>query len=290
MDNQEKQKRDKQYQTEWSFSFDNMGERISEMFSGFSEDAEPKMASFSEAKDNAQSASINLNFSVGETTVKPLVASDNLFEADLTFIGEVDFKAVGEGQKNITLKQKSENPIARSFKQAFGSLSHGKDLRWDVRLSPDIPLSLNIHGGVGKGELDLEGLNLTHFTLDTGVGKNDIALPESAAGYDVNIKGGVGETIVDLPVNTSLTMKINAGVGAVRLNLPANVALRVKAKGGIGNVSVPENMERISGGTEFVSVSGVWQTRNYDAAAHQITVDYNGGVGELKIASDVTVV
>ena len=260
------------------------------MFESISDDAELKMASFSEPKDAADNATIKLNFAVGETIVKPLIASDNLFEADLSYIGELDFEVTGDTEKNIVLKQKSENPVKRTVKQAFGSFSHGRDLRWDIRLSPDLPIDLQINGGVGRSELDLSELKLTQLRMNTGAGKHDIMLPTSTEGYNVTIKGGVGETVIDLPVDTTVDLKVDAGVGAVRLNLPANVALRVKAKGGVGDVNVPEHMERLSGGREFVSINGVWQTPNFDEATNKITVNYNGGIGELKVASDVTVV
>lgn len=289
-DSNHKQKNDKTYETEWSFSFENIGESLSKVFEGFGGEAEVEMASFSEPKGNATAATVNVNFSVGVTTFKPLVASDNLFEADVTYIGEIQFDVQGNTEKTITLKQPTRNPITRTIKQAFGSLNKDVDLRWDIRLNPDVPVALNIHGGVGEGDIDLAGINLTQLNVNTGVGKNTVTLPTSETGYAVKFNGGVGETVIDLPINTTTDIKISGGVGAVTLNLPPGAALKLTGKSGLGDIAVPKQMERLQESDDFITKSGVWQTQGFDQAAHQITVHYNGGVGELRVKSDVTVV
>src|SRR3990172_7744485 len=114
--------KNKESVTEWSFSFDKLGETISDavnsVVDAVSSDEEVKMASFSEEIGAAASAIINLNLSVGETTVKPLAASNNLFEADVTYIGEMEFTATGDTEKKITLRQENGRNF---FKKALGA-------------------------------------------------------------------------------------------------------------------------------------------------------------------------
>lgn len=282
---------DKQYKTEWTFSFDKIGESINNLFASLREDAEVKMGSFSEAIEGATSADVNLGFSVGEMTLKSLTASDNLLEADITYIGEIEFTAAGDEHRKLTLKQKSSaETVVKSIKQTIGAMGKRPDLRWDVRLSPEVPMALRINSGVGKLDCDLSQLKLLQFSFNGGTGETNLVLPASAQGYDASFNEGVGATTITLPQNTSINMKVNAGVGSVKIHAPGDTAVRVKVRGGLGDARMPSHYVQVEGRHEFITKSGIWQSPGFEDAAHKIQIDYDGGVGNLTIVSDVTMV
>lgn len=282
---------DKQYKTEWSFSFEKVGASLDNMMSSLREDAEVKMASFSEDKEGVTSADINLHFGIGQMTLKPLTASDNLFEADVTYVGEIEFTADGEAHRVVTLKQKSSTEaVVKSIKRAIGSFGKRNDLRWDVRISPDVPLALKLNTGVGEQDCDLRGMKLTALSVNGGTGETRMTLPESADGYDADFNVGVGETTIKLPQNTAMNLRVRAGVGEVKIHVPANTAVAVRARGGLGDTSVPSHFVRIEGKKDFITNSGVWQTPNFENAERQVNIEYNGGVGSFRIISDVQMV
>ncbi len=280
------------YQTEWSFSFDRLGESINGFFTSLGTEEEIQFASFAEAIEGAISAEIDLHFSVGELFLKHLVASDNLIEADVNHFGEMLFEADGDDHRTITLRQKGSTAgaVVNTVKNAFRSKGKRDDLRWDVRISPDIPLALNLNSGVGRLECDLSMLNLTSFQFKGGTGESILTLPASEAGYDATLSEGVGTTKVTLPDNTALNIAISAGVGEVKLFIPPTAAVRVNVSGGVNEVNVPKHFTKLSGGGEFIGKSGLWETPEFAKAERQIIINYSGGVGEFSIVNEVEMV
>ncbi|GAB4529493.1 MAG: hypothetical protein OHK0046_49460 [Anaerolineae bacterium] len=281
----------KQYKTEWSFSFDKLGDSFKNLFDSLSGDEEAKMASFSEPVNAATQGTIDLDFSVGVTTLKALVASDNLIEADVTYVGEIEFATSGAAERRVKMRQKAgKNVITDSVKRAFGTIANRQDLRWDIRLSPDVPLKLDLDAGVGLVQADFTGLNLSRLEYDGGVGKTEMILPASTDGYQAKIDGGVGEVHITLPAETTATVKIEGGVGAIKLMLPANAAVRFHVESGLGSVHMPKHLIQTASKNEIIEKSGVWETPGFDQAAHKMTVHYEGGIGSFHVQSDVTMV
>src|SRR4051794_19494166 len=99
--------KEKNYKVEWAFSFEKLGDQIGDFFKSVSTEGkeEIKHAQFSEPLGAATSARVRIDFSVGESTIKPLNTSDNLLEADLTYVGDVELKASGETEKVVHLSQ-----------------------------------------------------------------------------------------------------------------------------------------------------------------------------------------
>lgn len=297
--------KNKNYETEWSFSFANLGESISNLLGslGVDTDAEVETASFSEALDGAESALVTLDLAMGETSVDTLVDSDNLLEAEAAYIGETNFETRTEdNRKMVRLGQKVQGGW-QPIKDAFGSFSKRKDLYWRVKLSPNIPLDLTINHGVTESAFDLSGLQLTELKVNGGAGKSQITVPTMGERYHIDLNNGVGElglsildgALLDLRVNTgtgkttisiganaSITAKIAGGVGECVIKLPADAAVSLKASSGIGKIDVPDHFEAVKV-DQFVATSGRWETPGFADAENQITLKYDGGVGALRI-------
>jgi hypothetical protein len=293
---------DKQYKTEWSFSFEGMGDRIRDAVGSLDFDEEIKLASYSQPIDDAESATVNLHGALGETNVKSLVESKNLFEADLAYVGELEFNATGDTEKSVTLRQKSGIPFKGLFRRNLDGL------HWDVRISPDLPVALNVHGTVGPTRLDLTGLKLKSVSLHGIVSKSELVLPTSEDGYSVHIHGNVGPFKVTMPANTNIDMHVHGNVGKTEIDFPEKAgtttvnlhgsvgkvqvavapetAVRVVANGNLGSVRTPDHLRRAKTRKSFIAASGTWETEGFDEAERQITVRMQGGVGSLSIISD----
>ena len=295
---------DKQYKTEWSFSFEGVGDRIRDAVGSFDFDEEIKLASYSQPIDNAESATVNLHGALGEITVKTLVDSKNLFEADLAYIGEVEFNVTGDTEKTVTLRQKSRMPLKGIFRRNL------EGLHWDVRVSPDLPITLNAHGAVGPTQFDLAGLQLKSVSLHGVVAKSELILPTDKAGYSAHIHGNVGPLKVTMPENTAIDMHVHGNVGKTKIDFPQNAgtttinlhgsvgkvqiavaphtAVRVVTNGNLGSVRTPNHMRRVKTKKRFLVASGTWETDGFDAADRKVTIRMQGGVGSLNIVSEET--
>lgn len=299
----------KNYETEWSFSFANLGESISNLLGslGVDTDAEVETASFVEAIDGAESALVTLDMAMGETTVGTLVDSDNLLEAEVAYIGELNFETQADDtRKMVRLGQKVQGGGWQPFKDALGSFNKRKDLYWHVKLSPNIPLDLTINHGMTSSTFDLSALQLTELKVNGGTGKSQIKVPTMGERYHIDLNNGVGElgleildgadielrvnngtgkTTITIGAQATVAAKIAGGVGECVIRLPEDAAVSLKASSGIGKIDVPAHFEAVKV-DQFVATSGRWQTPGFAEAENQITIKYDGGIGGLRIVTE----
>lgn len=102
------------------------------------------------------------------------------------------------------------------IKQPKTNFNYGKDTEneWDLQLTSDIPIELDVSAGASKTELNLEGINLNRLNIDSGVGKLTIDLSgEWEGSFDVNVESGVGKTTFILPSDQGVKIKSDSGIG-----------------------------------------------------------------------------
>ncbi len=295
--------KEKHETVEWSFSFEKLGEQIGDFFRsmGDKDGEQIKTAHFSEPLGEASSARVRVDFSVGEATINPLNTSDNLIEADLTYVGEVDLQATGEQEKVVHLSQAAG--AADWFRSAVGWIGSGQRLRWDIALTPNIPLNLDLHSGAGRSIFDLSGLNITGLNVASGAGEVTVNLPKGQ--YSARISGGVGRTSLTVPPSSDIDLtvssgagevnliigdgaavnaRISGGVGACNVSVPSGAAVRLEGRTGIGAINVGAGLQRMSAsGGDFWDKGGVWQSPNFESAERKIVIRFDGGVGALNL-------
>lgn len=230
----------------------------------------------------ATSAEVNLNLSVGDTTLTALSDAATLIDAELTHVGEIDFEVRGDQHKVVEMRQVGD-PIDSVDVFGFLDFFDESQLKWDIGLSPDLPIELNIDGSVGKANLDLTGINLESLDISGAVGDVNLTLPATGSTYSARLDGGVGIFDITITQGASVTLLISGGVGDVSVSVPASAAVRVDANTGVGNVSVPSRFTRLSGGDEFIGDSGVWETPDFNQAEQQIVIEFDGGVGDFRV-------
>lgn len=261
---------------EWSLDFDNMrvraGQFVTEATGG---EQEMKQATMREPLSGAESCRVMLAFSIGRATVRALeVGSPNLFEARLSYVGELDFDVSGGAHRQISLRQKSNSPG-----EFAATMSKAQDLHWDIRLARDLPIQLELRGGVGDAEIDLSNLTVEPIKVDTGVGKVRLALPGSGARVKVDIRGGVGLTELRLPAGAYGSVNIKGGLGQVRAHFARSNALRLESKAGLGHITLPATMLQVG----RAGATKTWQTAEFESAEQQIIISYVGGVGRFEL-------
>lgn len=291
---------------EWSFSFEKLGDQISDFVksatSGDGEDTEIKQGQFSSPLEGAASASVRVDLSVGEAIVSALSPeSTNLLEADLTYVGEIELTATGEAERVVRLSEKAD--ASDWVRKASGWFNKRQPLRWDVALTPTIPLQLDLHSGAGRSNFDLSALRLTGLNISSGagevivnfpagkyaakisggVGRSMLTVPEGAV-VDLNLSSGAGEVNLDLALGASVNAKIDGGVGACNVRVPQGAAVRLEARTGIGSINAGAMLQRVSSsGNDFWDKGGTWETANFEDAERQIVIRFNGGIGAFNL-------
>ena len=186
--------------------------------------------------------------------LSPLEDSPNLIEGDVDYLGELTFDVNVRGdQANVKLDSRSTGVWFWAF-----DLGDQSDKRWDVELSPNLPLDLSLDAGSGPCDFDLAGLQVSGLVLDAGSGPIDLVLPSGS----------------------SFEAKVDGGSGPITIVLPESVGARVKLDSGSGPFSPDARFELVQGKH---SGDGVWETDNYRTAEHTVLLEIDQGSGPITI-------
>lgn len=116
-----------------------------------------------------------------------------------------DYRVQG-GTGVLTLSQRGDNAY----------LPNASAYVWDLGLSPQVPLNLQVNMGAGNLDLDLSGLKITGLKVNQGAGEIKVALPASGS-YPAEIKGAVGTLVVTLPQGLAARIKSDSALTAVQM-------------------------------------------------------------------------
>ena len=231
---------------------------------------------FKEPLGNTQEAMVELDFSVGKGSLQALSGDQDLFVAEIAHLGELSYQVSGEETKSISLSESNYEPQLNWIDQ-----TNGDDLYWRIGLNPNVPIDLELHGGVGETDIDLSGMQPTSLTIDGGVGKVVLVLPAASQHYPVVIDGDVGEINIEIEEGALVDLNITGGVGEVTIDVANDATVRLDASVSIGNIRVPSGYQLTTGGDEFIGKSGVWESPNLDGGEPAISIEFEGGVGSL---------
>ena len=185
--------------------------------------------------------------------LSPLEDSPNLIEGDVDYLGELTFDVNMRGDR-------ADVKLDSSFFVWFGLWLPGdqSDKRWDVGLSPDVPLDLTLDAGSGPCDFDLASLQVSELVLDSGSGPIDLVLPSGS----------------------TFEAKIDGGSGPITIVLPRGVGARVELDSGSGPFSPDARFELVKGKRRG---DGTWETDNYGTAEHSISLEIDQGSGPVSI-------
>jgi hypothetical protein len=245
---------------------------------GINASAEVKSGRFTEPLDNATAATVNLGLSMGETTVHALADSNALIDANLTYMGDIDFGMTGDAQKIVRLRQ------AGSF--GFNWLPlvlDGKSVRWDVGLAPQIPIDLRVDASSGSATLNLRDIKVRALQVDASSGSLIAHLPSMPARYDVRVEASSGALTFNLADNSEVNASIDMSSGHVTFDVPDDAGVQVNVRdSSSGSVNVPSGYKRTADNGRN---RGTWESPNFANAERQIVLtvtDMSSGTFEVR--------
>ncbi len=198
-------------------------------------------------KDNAKSLEIDVDFGVG----------DLLIEGGATewVDGNIDTN-MNKGYPSVKYNNKRDvGYIEIEQKPKRFTLFQKKRNDWDLQLTNEVPVSLDVDTGVSDSDLNLAGIQLTHLSVDAGVGDTTIDLSgDWQESFEVDIDLGVGDADIRLPKDTSVKITVSKGIGKVAAN---------------GFISQGD---------------GVYVNEAYDQSDTTITMDVDVGIGNVKFS------
>lgn len=163
--------------------------------------------SYSELLDGLEQAQVEIDFSLGTLRVSRLPSSSlNFVEADSTARNadmRVDFS-----------RQDSEGKLYLTKEQVSLSFQNEEDNRYQVRLTRNIPLTLDIKSTVSDNELDLSELEVTELRLSVDAGNCKVTMPSSTETVNAYMEANVANLEVDIPDGVSARIQANTDLGS----------------------------------------------------------------------------
>jgi hypothetical protein len=204
--------------------------------------------------EGVERASVTIDWISAPGYLSALRDSPNLIEGDVGYRGQLVFNVDIRGDRaDVNLDSHFSGPWFGPFD--FGDRARQ---RWDVGLSPKVPLDLTLDAGSGPCDFDLTGLQVSDLFLDSGSGPIDLALP-SGSTFDARIDGGSGP---------------------ITIILPESVGARVVLDSGSGPFGPDERFRLVKGER---GDDGVWETDNFRTAEQTILMDIDQGSGPISI-------
>jgi hypothetical protein len=222
---------------------------VSYAFGGFRPTGDLVSANVSASLNGASSAAVRIESGLGILNVDGNEASQ-LASGTLGYY-------TGWGQPVTTTGKVGDRASLKISQPDDDFLNWGASTApvWNIHLTPQVPMSLNIDGGAGESTLNLEKLMLTNLTLNAGVGNMTVIMPSNA-----------GHTVASF----------EAGIGNLDLVIPAGVEARIRASSGIGNTNIDGR---------FVRNGGTYTSKGYNDAKNVLDVTIDAGVGNLSVSS-----
>ncbi|WP_432362379.1 toast rack family protein [Sporosarcina sp. UB5] len=164
------------------------------------------------AKDGATALNVDIDFGVGDLYVQggaPEWISGDFYYNHKSLEPKVTYKK----RKDV-----GSVKIKQGKKTTFGFNTRKFENDWDLQLTNEIPIDLNVDMGVSKSTLKLEGLQLNSLSIDSGVGDSVIDLSgDWSKGFRADMDMGVGDVTFILPKQTGVRITVKKGLGSVDL-------------------------------------------------------------------------
>ena len=171
-----------------------------------------------------------------------------------------------------------------------------------VWLTNQIPISLDVELGAGRGDINLSELQVRDLKISTGASSVDVRCdkPNEITAETVGIESGVSKFTATNLCNTNFKkLKFSGGVGSYRLDFGGDLHHDASAKIEVGlgsvSVSVPKQIAaKLLYDPSFFSSfdldddfsktkSGVYETEDYDDSANKLTIEIESGLGSVKV-------
>ena len=157
-----------------------------------------------------EAESVELDLDIGAGTLKVQGGARELMEGYFVY-------NVERWEPEIRYSVAGNRGILKVKQGECSAMAIGKTRnKWDISLSNDVPLDINIDFGAGAGNLDLRGLILNSLDIDMGVGELKLDLSgEQKQSFDVSVDGGVGSATIYLPIDVGVRVEVDGGIGSV---------------------------------------------------------------------------
>jgi hypothetical protein len=226
--------------------------------------------------DDVQTAAIDIQVGPPGVDVEALTDSRNLIEGTVTYADDLLFDTqVAGGRATVDIAPRGAGNwffVPRRWPNFDGAE------RWQLGLSPRVPMALSLSSDAGSSRLDLRDLTLSELTAAANAGVVALLLP--GGDYDATLAVNAAAAEITLPEDGRHTIELSVNAGSATLTLPAAMAARVEVNQSLSTFSAENSgLRRLSGDGD----KEVWVTAGYAAADDRIDLLVDISVGSVAI-------
>lgn len=159
-------------------------------------------------KDDVKSLNANIQIGFGDVSI-----TDG---EDAWIKGTVD---TNKKKLKPTVSYKKKGTVGNADIKQKGKLLAGLGTvrnDWDLELTNEIPINLNIEMGVSDSTLNLSGIQLSKLSIDAGVSDATIDLSGGwKDSFNADIDLGVGDATILLPADTGVKLNVSKGISGL---------------------------------------------------------------------------
>ncbi len=180
-------------------------------YGGVSAAATATTGNYAAPLDGLERGRVQIDLSAGSLTVDSLpVGSPNFATVDSrmeTSDLKADFQSEdGEGILSLGMAQIDRRP--------WDEAERG----WDIRLSRQLPFTLDVRLAVTDSRLDLRELAITELQMDVDLGNYIVGIPAAAGTTRVQIKANLAHLEITIPDGVAARIKTNTSLSALEVD------------------------------------------------------------------------
>jgi hypothetical protein len=129
-----------------------------------------------------------------------------------------------------------------------------RGLDWNLRLSNEVPFTLDLETGANEAEVNLSDLRAS----------------------SVNLKTGASSTGITMPATGQVSASVQAGAAEVRIRIPAGAAGRIRSQSGLAEIAVDSS--------RFPFSNGVYESPDFGTSPNRVDLRIEAGVGKVTVS------
>jgi hypothetical protein len=231
---------------------------------------------------------VKIEYGAGKLNIAP-AAPGTLYRANLRYDADAFTPEVSYANNRLRFGMESGNVRGRNLKEG----------RLDLRLSPDVPLELDLAFGATDATVELGGLLVRHVNIQTGASRTVLSVSSpneeecrmfevevGAARFEarnlgnlnaprLSLQGGVGEVILDFTGSWQQDMNagVEMGLGTLTLRLPRGLGVRIVKDGLLASFDSQGLTKR----------GDVYYSENYEDTTYKLSLDLDAALGSIRV-------
>ncbi|MQA89861.1 MAG: hypothetical protein GEU90_06455 [Gemmatimonas sp.] len=243
---------------------------------------------------------VDIDYGAGKLTMAP-AESPMLYEMEIRYDEEA-FRPVAEydeDERELRLGVDSEHDRRRVRRRVRRRLDIQEGATARIGLGRDVPFDMDLKFGAGEADIELGGISLQRFDLETGASETRVSFNEpnpivaervsiQAGAADLRVtglgntrarriefQGGVGATVLDFSGawQGASTASVEMGIGSVVLRLPRSHGVRLNRSSFLTSFTAPGLEQRGDG----------YYSANWDRTTDRLTIDVRAALGSIEI-------